>query len=158
IQAQAGIESFQAEQFDSAAARFLRAAERNPQGRDFWFNYGQALWAQATPLEEQLATATAADSARLRTQLADLYTSIQGAAQKSREFDPNNEVLYLMEARTHRMAGEFGGDAERQAGQQRALQLLQAHEALTVTLDEISVQPNAEGGVTVRGALKNMKA
>ncbi|MGH7464950.1 MAG: tetratricopeptide repeat protein, partial [Longimicrobiales bacterium] len=37
IQAQQGIESFQAEQFDSAAVRFLRAAEANSQARDYWF-------------------------------------------------------------------------------------------------------------------------
>jgi tetratricopeptide (TPR) repeat protein len=160
IQAQQGIEAFQAEQFDSAAVRFRRAAETNPQGRDYWFNFGQALWALSTPLEEALAdttaNVTAADSARIRAQLTELYSQIQTAAQKSREFDPNNEVLYLMEARTHRMAGSFEGGAS--AGQQEALRLLEAHGALPVTLDEISVQPNAENGVTIRGMLKNMKA
>jgi tetratricopeptide (TPR) repeat protein len=158
IQAQQGIESFEAEQFDSAAAHFLRATETNPQGRDYWFNYGQALWAMATPLEESLENATAADSARIREQLAVLYRGIQSAAQKSREFDPNNEVLYLMEARTHRMGGVLDGEAGEGAGQREALRLLEAHEALTVTLDQIMAQPNAESGVIVRGVLKNVKA
>ncbi|HEX2166810.1 MAG TPA: tetratricopeptide repeat protein, partial [Longimicrobiales bacterium] len=99
VQAQQGIQSFEAEQFDSAAARFLRAAETNPYARDYWFNYGQALWAMSTPLEESLATASAADSAAVIEQLTGLYAKIQSAAQKAREFDPNNEVLYLMEAR-----------------------------------------------------------
>src|SRR5690606_3116230 len=63
IQAQQGIVAFEAEQFDSAAARFMRAAETNPQARDYWFNYGQSLWAISTPLEQSLETATAADSA-----------------------------------------------------------------------------------------------
>jgi tetratricopeptide (TPR) repeat protein len=160
IQAQQGIESFEAQQFDSAAVRFLRAAETNPQGRDYWFNYGQALWAMSTPLEDALAdttaSVTAADSARIRDQLSEIYSKIQTAAQKSREFDPNNEVLYLMEARTHRMAGVFEGGAS--AGQQAALRLLEAHGALAVTLDQIAVQPNAENGVTIRGMLTNMKA
>lgn len=162
IQAQQGIESFEAQEFDSAAVRFRRAAETNPHGRDFWFNYGQALWAMSTPLEESLsdttATVTAADSARIRDQLADIYAKIQEAAQKTREFDPNNEVLYLMEARTHRMAGAFDGGASANAGQQEALRLLEAHGALTVTLDQIIVQPNAEDGVTIRGMLTNVKA
>ena len=162
IQAQQGIASFEAEEFDSAAARFQRAVETNPQGRDYWFNYGQALWAMSSPLEDALADTTAAvsaaDSARIRDQLSELYSKIQVAAQKSREFDPNNEVLYLMEARTHRMAGSFDGGASASAGQQEALRLLEAHGALTVTLDQISVQPGAESGVTIRGMLKNMKA
>ncbi|MGH7465367.1 MAG: hypothetical protein ACREK1_09340, partial [Longimicrobiales bacterium] len=158
IQAQQGIESFQAEQFDSAAVRFLRAAEANSQARDYWFNYGQALWALSTPLEQEMETASQADSARIRPRLTELYTKIQAAAQKAREFDPNNEVLYLMEARTHRMAGAFGNAAEQQAGQREALRLLEAHEALPVTVDEVSVQTGAEDSVTIRGMLKNMKA
>ena len=157
ILAQQGIEDFQAEQFDSAAARFLRAAEINPQARDYWFNYGQALWAQSTPLEESLATATKADSARIQTQLQTLYGEIRQAAQKSREFDPNNEVLYLMEARTHRMAGEFDGGANREAGQAEALRLLTAHDALPVLLNEINVAPEAENSAKISGSLTNAK-
>jgi tetratricopeptide (TPR) repeat protein len=158
IQGQQGIEAFQAEQFDSAAARFLRAAETNPHARDFLFNYGQALWAMTTPLEESLATATKADSTRIGAQLNDLYTKIQAAARKSREFDPNNEVLYLMEARTHRMAGELGAAADKDAAQQAALRLLEAHDALTVTIDQVSAQSAADNTITIRGVLKNVKA
>ncbi|HSJ33131.1 MAG TPA: tetratricopeptide repeat protein [Longimicrobiales bacterium] len=159
IQAQQGIVSFEAEQFDSAAARFLRAAETNPQARDYWFNYGQALWAMTTPLEESLATATPPDSARIGAQLTELYGKIQAAAQKSREFDPNNEVLYLMEARTHRMGGDISGDeAKKEAGHQAALKLLEAHDALTVLVDEVSALPDAEGNVQIRGVVKNVKA
>lgn len=158
IQAQQGIESFEVEQFDSAAARFLRAAETNPQSRDYWFNYGQALWAMSTPLEQSLTEGTAADSAAVVEQLTALYGKIQLAAQKAREFDPNNEVLYLMEARTHRMGGEFGTDAEREAGHQEALRLLEAHDALTVLVNDIMTTPDAEGNVQIRGTLTNVKA
>ena len=159
IQAQQGIESFEAQQFDSAAARFLRAAETNPHARDYWFNYGQSLWAMTTPLEESLDSASAADSARIGAELNDLYTRLQAAAQKAREFDPNNEVLYLMEARSHRMGGDVSGDAAKQeAGHQAALKLLEAHDALTVLVDEISALPDADGNIQIRGVVKNMKA
>jgi tetratricopeptide (TPR) repeat protein len=158
IQAQQGIQSFEAQQFDSAAARFLRAAETNPQARDYWFNYGQALWALSTPLEQSLETATAADSARVIEQLTELYAQIQSASRKAREFDPNNEVLYLMEARTHRMGGEFGDEAAGTAGQQEALRLLEAHDALTVLIDQVMAQPDPEGNVRITGSLTNVKA
>lgn len=157
ILAQKGIADFQAESFDSAAVRFLRAAEVNPQARDYWFNYGQALWAQSTPLEESLATATKADSTRIQTQLRALYAEIQKAAQKSREFDPNNEVLYLMEARTHRMAGEFNGGETREQGQAEALRLLTLQDSLPVLLDQISVAPDAESSAKITGTLTNAK-
>lgn len=158
IQAQQGIESFEVEQYDSAAARFLRAAETNPFARDYWFNYGQALWAMSTPLEESLEGATQADSARVSEQLGELYSAIQLASQKAREFDPNNEVLYLMEARTHRMWGEFGDAQQRDAGHQRALRLLESHDALTVHIDNIHTQADSEGTVVIRGLLTNVKA
>ncbi|MBR9988334.1 MAG: tetratricopeptide repeat protein [Gemmatimonadetes bacterium] len=158
IQAQQGIESFEGEQFDSAAARFLRAAETNPHARDYWFNYGQALWAMSTPMEASLEGATQADSARVFEQLGDLYSRIQFAAQKAREFDPNNDVLYLMEARTHRMSGEFGSAAQREAGHQQALRLLESHDALTVHIDNVSTQPDEEGNVVISGQLTNVKA
>ena len=159
IQAQQGIESFEAEQFDSAAARFLRAAETNPYARDYWFNYGQAVWAMTTPLEESLEKATAADSARIGAQLTELYEKIEAAAQKSREFDPNNEVLYLMEARAQRMAGDISGDAaKKEAGQQAALRLLEAHAALPVLVEEVSALPDGDGNIRIRGVVKNVKA
>jgi tetratricopeptide (TPR) repeat protein len=158
LQAQQGIDAFQAEQFDSAAARFQRATETNPHARDYWFNYGQALWAMTTPLEESLENDARVDSASVISELNGLYAQIQAAAQKAREFDPNNEVLYLMEARTHRMSGEFGSDAEKEAGHQAALRLLESHDALTVVVDDVAALSDQEGNVTVRGVLKNVKA
>jgi tetratricopeptide (TPR) repeat protein len=158
ILAQAGIDHFQAERFDSAAVAFLGAAETNPQARDYWFNYGQALWAQATPLEDSLAAASAADSARILTGLGEVYGKIQQAAQKAREFDPNNETLYLMEARTHRMGAEFARGPQREAGQAAALRLLEAHDKLTVLLDEVTVVADADSTATIAGSLKNAKA
>lgn len=158
IQAQQGIQAFEAEQFDSAAARFMRAAETNPQARDYWFNYGQALWAMSTSLEQSLETASAADSAAAIERLHELYAGIQTTAGKVREFDPNNEVLYLMEARTHRMIGDLGPEAQQDAKHQEALRLLEAHDALTVTLDGVSALQDEAGGVRINGMLKNIKA
>ena len=159
IQAQQGIEAFEAEQFDSAAVRFLRAVETNPQARDYWFNYGQALWAISTPLEESLATAaSAADSAATIERLNELYGEIQRTAQKAREFDPNNEVLYLMEARTHRMAGDLGPEAQRDARHQDALRLLEAQDALAVLVEGVNAVPDMQGNVRITGTLTNVKA
>ena len=157
ILGQQGVAHFQAETFDAAATAFLQAAEINPHARDYWFNYGQSLWAQSSALEEQLKTASAQDSGRIVPQLRELYAKIQEASAKTREFDPNNEVVYLMAANTHRMMGELDPSA-REASQQAALRMLEAHAAMNVALDQIAVLPEAEGTVRISGMLKNLKA
>jgi tetratricopeptide (TPR) repeat protein len=158
ILSQQGIEAFQAEHFDSAAAAFQRAAEINPHARDHWFNHAQALWAQATPLEGRLEAAPDAEKAQIRTQLAALYQNIQQSTEKAREFDPNNEALYLIAARTHRMVGEISPEGpQRTAAQQAAMRLLETHSTLNVMLDDIGVMPDEEGNATIVGKVKNVK-
>jgi tetratricopeptide (TPR) repeat protein len=158
IMSQRGIDDFQAERFDSAASAFAQATEVNPHARDYYFNHAQALWALATPLEEQYEAAPDAQKAELRAQLSALYEKIQQNTAKAREYDPNNEALYLISARTHRMEGEIAADeAARTAAQQRAMRLLEAHNELGVTLDNVGVQTGDEGSATIIGQLKNVK-
>jgi tetratricopeptide (TPR) repeat protein len=158
IVSQQGIAEFQAERFDSAAAAFQRAIDVNPHARDYWFNHAQSLWAQATPLEERYEAAPAAEKAQLRTQLTSLYDGIKRSTEKAREFDPNNEGLYLIEARTHRMVGELAPEgAERTAAQQAAMRLLEAHSTLNVLLEDIAVMSGEEGSAVITGKVKNAK-
>lgn len=160
ILAQRGIDHFQAERFDSAATAFEAALEVNPNARDYWFNLAQSLWAQATPLEERFEAEGTADAekAEIRAQLTPLYARIQTTVEKAREFDPNNEGLFLISARTHRMSGEIAPEGpERTAAQQAAMRVLEAHNALSVMLDNVAVQTADDGTAMISGTMKNAK-
>jgi Flp pilus assembly protein TadD len=151
-----GVQSFQAEDFVKAGNRFRTAAQINPHGRDHWYNLAQSLRAQAAPLEEQAAAGTNVP-AETKQQLLELSRQILAATEKARAADPNNEILYLVEARAHRTMGvNAATEADKTAAQQASLKLLEQHDALTLSLDEVGVV-EAEEGVTIRGTLKNRK-
>jgi tetratricopeptide (TPR) repeat protein len=152
-----GVEAFQAEQYEQAADRFRRAAELNPQARDYWFNYVQAIWAQTSKLEDGLE-AGGAPAEEAKQKLPPLYEQVEAAVLKTREMDPNSEILYLIEARTHRIRGEMAtSEAAKDAGHQAALRVLEAHDRLAVTLDNLQIFNDGDG-VAIAGELKNRKA
>jgi tetratricopeptide (TPR) repeat protein len=152
-----GVEAFQAEQFEKAAEQFHRAAELNPHARDYWFNYVQALWAQTSKLEDGLE-AGGAPAEEAKQKLPPLYEQVEAAVIKTREMDPNSEILYLIEARTHRIRGDMAAsEAAKDAGHQAALRVLEAHDRLAVTLDNLQIFNDGEG-VAIAGELKNRKA
>lgn len=157
IAAAQGVDAFQAEDFVAAEQHFERAAELNPHSRDFLFNHVQAIWAQTSALEDALETeGAAADDAKAR--LPGLYDRVEKAVQRTREVDPNSEILYLIEARANRVRGDMATDqAAKDLGHQKALQVLEAHDRLVVTLDNLQVYAEADG-ITIAGELKNRKA
>jgi tetratricopeptide (TPR) repeat protein len=152
-----GVEAFQQEQYAQAAEQFRRAADLNPHARDYWFNYVQAIWAQTSKLEDDLeAGGAAADEAKQK--LPALYEQVETAIRKTREMDPNSEILYLIEARAHRVRGDMAeAGPARDAGHQAALKVLEEHDRLAVTLDNLQVFSDGEG-VAIAGELKNRKA
>jgi Tfp pilus assembly protein PilF len=153
ISAAAGVDAFQADDFAAAEAHFSRAMEINPHSRDFLHNYAQSLWAQAAALED-LIEENAAGAADARQKLPALYTRIEEAADKLRLADPNNESMYIIAARAKRMRGEIEGRVD--AGQQAALRLLEQHEALSVTIDDVQVYLDGEE-VVISGRIRNRK-
>jgi Flp pilus assembly protein TadD len=151
-----GVQAFEAKDFEAAARHFKAAYELNPHSRDYIYNYVQSLWARAGDLED-VVEAKGPGAAEARTALLQLYPEIEAVAVETRKVDPNNELLYLIQARATRMRGEISGDkAATDAGHQGALRLLQEHEALPVSLDEIIVGPEGEAA-SVSGVLKNRK-
>jgi tetratricopeptide (TPR) repeat protein len=152
-----GVDAFQAEDFEAAEEAFRKATEMNPHARDYWFNYVQAIWAQTSPLEDALeAGGAAAEDARQK--LPALYDRVEKAVQRTREADPNGEILYLIEARANRVRADMAADeAAKDASHRAALRVLQAHDNLTVTIDNLQVFGDAEG-VSIEGELKNRKA
>jgi tetratricopeptide (TPR) repeat protein len=150
-----GVEHFEAERFEEAAKAFREAAEVNPHSRDYWFNLTQSYWAQASDLEEKLEKMPAAEQAPTKQSLTKLYEEIIQLVHKTREMDPNSEVLYIIEARSERMIGEYSGAADKtKQGQEKALALLQQHQALGVDVSDIVVQAGEEGA-TVTGKVKS---
>jgi tetratricopeptide (TPR) repeat protein len=152
-----GVEEFQKEQYAQAAEQFRRAAELNPRARDYWFNYVQAIWAQTSKMEDDLeAGGAAADEAKQK--LPALYEQVETAIHKARELDPNSEILYLIEARINRVRGDMAeAGPARDAGHQAALKVLEAHDRLAVTVDNLQIYSDGEG-VVIAGELKNRKA
>lgn len=148
-----GVEAFQVGDYAGAAAEFVKAAEINPHSRDYVFNHAQSLWAQVSQLEDSLEGATPEAAAPIKAKLSELYAQVEVLARKSREFDPGNGNIYLIEARSVRQRGEFvGTDEARAAASQEALKLLTAREALPALVDGIAVQQAAEGAI-VSGTL-----
>jgi tetratricopeptide (TPR) repeat protein len=156
ITAQEGVDAFEARRYAEAAELFGKAAKVNPQARDYIFNHVQSLWALTSDLED-VVEANADGAAQARQQLLDLYPEIEQLATATRRLDPNNELLFLIQARSSRMRGDLlGTEPERNAGHQGALKLLQEHDALPWTMEELIVTTGADGAV-LRGTIKNRK-
>jgi tetratricopeptide (TPR) repeat protein len=152
-----GVEHFNGNRFPDAEAAFRRAAELNPQSRDYWFNYLQAVWAQVNEHEDALETAGEA-AARAREALPALYARGIEIVEKTRAFDPTNEILFRIEAQARRMMGELGGtDQSREQGQQAAYAVLVRMDAQQITLDNVVAYTEGEG-VRIEGEIKNRKA
>jgi Flp pilus assembly protein TadD len=154
ISAAAGVDAFQEDNFAQAEAHFQRAMEINPHSRDYLYNYAQALWAQASGMED-VVEAEGPGAAEARQQLPALYTRIEEAADKLRVIDPNNETMYIIAARAKRMRGLLEGDEP--AGQQAALRLLEQHDALPVLVEDVQVHVDGDA-VAISGRMKNRKA
>lgn len=162
LSGQAGIEAFQAEEYEQAAEMFKAAAEQNPHSRDFRYNYVQALFASVQALEEELDSARTkqqtADVERLENELRPMYPQVIAAVESVQQIDPNNEMLYIIAARAHRMNGLLSDDAAAQkAGQDKALELLTQREALPVYLDQLAIR-TGDAGAVVSGMLTNAGA
>jgi tetratricopeptide (TPR) repeat protein len=77
-----GVALFQGENYEQATEAFRRYTERQPNSRDGWYNYANALYAQ------------------------NEWTALVPVAQRLVELDPLNENSALILARAHREAGQ----------------------------------------------------
>lgn len=148
-----GVEHFEADRLDEAAASFKSAFEVNPYSRDYLFNYVQAKYAKATKLDEQ-AKADPAQAEQLKTQLMELYSEIQQEIPKVREFDPTNENIQLIHAQAVKRHGELAGDTTK--AREAALKILTDNDDLPVEITELSISTD-ESTATVSGKVRNKK-
>ena len=169
LRGQAGINAFEEDDFAKAAEMFQAAAEVNPYSRDFHFNYAQALFARTQSMEKQrdsvLAALEAAPAAeqpalsaeleRVEAELMDVYDDLLAGVSVVLPLDPNNEMLYIIAARSYRMKGVLTGTTESvDAGQQRALAELTKREELPVYVAGLAVM-NEDGSAAVSGTITN---
>jgi tetratricopeptide (TPR) repeat protein len=150
-----GVTHFQEQRYDEAAKSFKELTELNPHSRDSWFNYSQAMLAEAQRIGASVDTMTEeAEAAAAKQRLVEAYAELERVAKKTQEMDPNNEDLYLLIANSHRMRGEYTGDEE--AGSQAAYAALQALDAIPVAVDEVNIVPG-EGSAQITGVVRNRK-
>jgi tetratricopeptide (TPR) repeat protein len=150
-----GVDHFNDQNFAGAKESFRQAAETNPNARDYWFNYMQALWAQVNDREDALE-ANGAAAAAARAELPGMYNQALELVGKARAFDPANEVLYRIEAQARRMLGVLESGPESTVGQEAAYAVLQRLDALTVSLDDVAAYNDGEG-IVIQGTLRNRK-
>ena len=176
MQGQLGITAFGDQKYDDAIAAFKKAHEMNPVARDYSYNLSQSLYAKANALEEtrgrlqddrtaaqtkkDVATAKAkADSiAAVGAQINAVYGEMEPLIATSREYDPNNEDLFLLLARSDRIRADIASDAATKASLSRKVEdVLKQHDAMSVEVSNISINTNANNESAVSGKIKNRK-
>lgn len=154
---QRGVDAFTARNFDEAIAAFQKAQALNPYSRDYIFNLAQSIWAKGTSIEEKLDSMPKPKQAETKAQLTKLYLELDSIAAEVIKVDPTSEMLYIIRARSHRMMGEYAGNAAGlKKGQDQAVAHLEQREALPVEISEIMIQSEPDAAV-VRGSIKNRK-
>ena len=140
-----GIEAFQKQEFDSAAAHFQKAYEMNPHGRDYAYNLAESIFAKSNKLEEQRRAAAeakpvkTAEVKKIDAELVPIYTKLVEAANKVFAFDPGNTDAYIMIAKSYRgQSLAAATPAEQKVMQDKALDALNTAQKLAFEVTELS--------------------
>lgn len=146
-----GVDAFTAGDHASAAEWFKKAAEVNPYSRDYLYNYVQARYALVTEHENTIQT-DSSQVEQLKPEMLEIYSSLPAEIEKVKEFDPTNEQLILILARSQRRHGELMGDTT--GGRQTAYATLQTVEQIPVEVMDLAIAPE-ETTATVTGKVRN---
>lgn len=142
-----GVGLYRAEQYESAAQAFRRALERNPHANETRYNLGQAVYATAAATEQG-----SKDPAVLRP----LYEELSKVATALTAADPNNRNAWIMLAQAQRSLVEMTEGPEAQQMRDDMVRALEAADALTFEVTDVSMRPT-ETGVQLSGGLVNLK-
>lgn len=142
-----GVGLYRAEQFESAAQAFRRALERNPHANETRYNLGQAVYASAAAAEQG-----AKDPAVLRP----LYEELSEVAKALTAADPNNRNAWIMLAQAQRSLVDMTEGPTGQELRNDMVRALEAAEALTFEVTDVSMRPT-ETGVQLTGGVVNLK-
>ena len=172
---QRGVDAFEHERYDEAIRFFRDAHALNAQARDYAYNLAQSLYAKARQQEQartklleeektarvkkdlKTANAKAAEAKQLAAELVAAYNEVEPLVTKTRIVDPNNEDVYLLLMRAHRVRGDLSPTGPTKTDYtKRAEELLRQHQALEAEVLGISITPGG-GEAIVRGELRNLK-
>ena len=140
-----GIEAFQKQDFETAAAEFQKAYEMNPHGRDYAYNLAESIFARTNKMEEERKAAEeakppkTADVKKIDAELVPMYDKLIDAANKVFVYDPANTDAFIMIAKSYR--GESmaaSAPADQKALQDKALAALNTAQALPFEVTELS--------------------
>jgi len=139
-----GVSLFRAKNHEQAAAAFRKSLGKNAYNRDAYFNLGQALLA--------VARANASEKA---PELVPVYKEIIDVTTKLREIDPSNRQILQLRAFGYRGMSETAPAAEAENWKKQTLETLQALEALTFDVSDVTMTPG--NPTQIAGSVINIK-
>jgi tetratricopeptide (TPR) repeat protein len=150
---QIGAGLYEAGRYDGAAEAFRRAVALNDASRDAHFNLAQALYRQAQELQADSAGGAQAER---RAKLQPILDELLRAADRTREFDPNNRDLLRMAAYAYRSLGELSGDqAEKRRFESELTRVAQEYEAIPFEVYDVGLAREGDG-IRMGGMLENL--
>jgi tetratricopeptide (TPR) repeat protein len=174
-----GVELYQAEKYEEAAAAFAKAAEINPHSRDYLYNMAQSHYARTAKLTEQRvallaqrdtllkakppktaeAAAKLAEADKLGQQLLPMYEQVAKMFERVLVIEPASTTVYALIAHAYKLSGDVvaADTARRNAFQTKALDFFTKADQMPFEIVELTAQ-SAEGQATVGGTVKNLKA
>ena len=154
---QVGVGLFRAEQYTQAADAFRKAITKNSAFRDAYYNLAQALYSQASALEDQRSKAKITEQKAFDGQLKPLYEELQTAGEKARELDPNNRNILALLARSYRGMADVVPAASAMEWKNKTLAVMKVHQDLPFEVSELAATTES-GEIKVTGNVVNLKA
>ena len=139
-----GVSLFRANNQEQAAAAFRKSLEKNAYNRDAYFNLGQALLAIARANPNEKAP-----------ELLPVYKEIVDVTTKLHDIDPSNRQILQLRAFGYRGMSEAAPAAEAETYKKQTLETLQALEALTLDVSNVTMTPG--NPTEIAGSIINIK-
>jgi len=151
-----GVGLFRANQYDAAVNAFRKSIAKNPALRDAYYNLAQAIYSQVSALEDERGKAKIAEQKAFDVKLKPMYEELQAAAEKAREFDPNNRNVLALLARAYRGMADVVDPKAAMEWKNKTLAVMTAHQDMPFEIVDVSVT-NENGEATLKGNLVNLK-
>jgi tetratricopeptide (TPR) repeat protein len=146
-----------AQQLDQATTAFEKSIAKNPNQQEAHYNLAYSVWETIQPLEDKLATASAADKTALSNQLRPLYEKMIQASAKAREFDPANRNVFALLQNAYRgLATVTTPVAKANEIRTKIPPLMTEYEALPFQVAGVTADVQGKK-VTISGSLFNVK-
>ncbi len=174
-----GVELYQAEKYEEAAAAFARAAEINPYSRDYLYNIAQSHYARAVKLTEARSAVLAqrdtlskakppktaevaaktAEANRLGVELLPIFDQIAKMFERVLSIDPANTTLYALIAHAYKLSADvtMSDTARSNAFRIKALDYATRADTMAFEVTDLAAT-SSEAEARISGNVKNLKA